>query len=147
MGLLREQPAREVLPPDEGGAGAGRARDPRLGTDGVRAGQVLRCQGFVVTRLRALVARVLAVFRRRRWERDLDDELAAHLEMHVDDNLRAGMTQAGARRAALLKLGGVEQTKELVRDRRHLPVLDALAQDVRLAVPLMRRSPGLTAAW
>ena len=57
-------------------------------------------------RLRALLIRVTGVFRRR--DRDFDDELASHLQLHIDDNIRAGMSPEDARRAALLKLGSVE---------------------------------------
>jgi putative ABC transport system permease protein len=99
-----------------------------------------------VRRLRALWLRATAPFHRGRWERELDEELASHLEMHVRDNLRAGLTPDEARRSALLKLGGVEQAKELYRDRRALPVLDVIVQDGRFALRMMRRSPGLTVA-
>ena len=94
--------------------------------------------------LRALGRRVTALFGRDRQERELDEELAAHVEMHVADNLRAGMSPAEARRVALLKLGGIEQTKELYRERRGLPVVEMLVQDATLALRMMRRNPGLT---
>jgi len=97
-------------------------------------------------RLRALALRALSSWRRGRWEKELDDELASHLDMHVADNIRAGLTPEEARRQAILKLGGVEQTKELYRDRRRFPLLDMIVQDGRLALRMMRRSPGLTAS-
>jgi len=99
-----------------------------------------------VRRLRAFWLRVTALFRRGRWERELDEELASHLEMHIEDNVRAGLTPEEARRSALLKLGGLEQAKELYRDRRALPAIDVIVQDGRFALRMMRRSPGLTAA-
>jgi hypothetical protein len=61
--------------------------------------------------LRSYFHRLRSLFRRERLDRELNDELPAHLEMHTADNLRAGMSPEQARRAALLKLGGVEQTK------------------------------------
>jgi putative ABC transport system permease protein len=90
--------------------------------------------------------RLRSLLQRRRWERELDDELASHLEMHVADNVRAGMTPEAARRAALIRLGGIEQAKELYRERRRPPFVDRIAQDGRLALRMMRRTPGLTAA-
>ena len=76
--------------------------------------------------LRAWSRRVHSMFRKEQLDRELDAEFASHLEMHVADNLRAGMTPEAARRDALLKLGGVQQTKESVRDRRGIPFLEIL---------------------
>jgi putative ABC transport system permease protein len=64
--------------------------------------------------------------------------------MHIDDNMRSGMTPSEARRHALVKLGGLEQTKEQYRDRRGVPWLDTAMKDVRFALRLMARSPGFT---
>jgi macrolide transport system ATP-binding/permease protein len=63
-------------------------------------------------RLRAWFSRLGAVFGRRRRDRELSAEMESHLQLHIEDNLRSGMTPQEARRQALLKLGGVEQTKE-----------------------------------
>lgn len=54
------------------------------------------------------------------------------------------MTLEAARRNALVKLGGVEQTKENYRERRGLPVLEALFQDLRFGVRMLPKSPGST---
>jgi putative ABC transport system permease protein len=75
-----------------------------------------------------------------------DDELAAelesHLQMHTDDNLRSGMTPEQARRNAILKLGGLEQTKQAYRERNTIPFIEALLTDVRYALRQLLRSPG-----
>ena len=94
-------------------------------------------------RLRSLLVRLAAPFTRNRCERDLAAEIESHLQLHIDDNLRAGMTPAEARRQALLALGGVEQTKERVRDARGT-FLDSIHQDVVFAGRLIRRSPVVT---
>jgi macrolide transport system ATP-binding/permease protein len=71
--------------------------------------------------LRALFVRFGGLFGKDPRERELAAELESHLLLHIEDNLRAGMNAEEARRQALIKLGGVEQTKEAYRDRRGLP--------------------------
>jgi hypothetical protein len=96
--------------------------------------------------LDAAFARIRNAFRKDLLDRELDAELASHLEMHIEDNLRAGMTPEAARRDALLKLGGIEQTKENHRDSRGLPFVETLVRDIRFGVRLLRNSPGFTAS-
>ncbi len=95
-------------------------------------------------RVRALFVRLAALFRKNRHEREVSAELEAHIQLHIEDNLRAGMNAAEARRQALIKLGGVEQTKESYRDRRGLPLLETLAQDIRFSVRTLGKNPGFT---
>ena len=95
--------------------------------------------------LRVLVLRLGDLFQKERRERELADEIESHLQMHVDDRVRAGLSAADARREALIRLGGVESLKERHRDRRGAPVVENLARDLGYAVRALRRSPGFTA--
>lgn len=86
------------------------------------------------------------LFNRRSREREFQQELEAHLEMHIDDNLRAGMSGEEARREALLKLGGMEVVTESMRDRWTLAWIETLRQDMRYATRGLRRNPGFSLA-
>jgi predicted permease len=95
--------------------------------------------------LRVFRARLAGLFGRARRDREFQDELASHLALHVEDNLRAGMTPAEAERAARLRLGGLDQARELYRAQQGLPLLETFAQDVRVGLRTMRKSPSFTA--
>ncbi len=77
-------------------------------------------------------------------DQDLESELESHIQMHTDDNIRAGMSPEQARREAIIKLGGLEPAKESYRDRRSLPLLNHLAQDTRFALRQMRKNLGFS---
>jgi macrolide transport system ATP-binding/permease protein len=93
---------------------------------------------------RTLIHRSAAHFRRRSLEDDLDEELRSHLEMAIEFNVRKGMGAEDARREALRSFGGVEQTKELYRDQRGLPVIETTLQDLRFGLRMLRRDPGFS---
>src|SRR6266481_2621100 len=82
---------------------------------------------------RTLIHRLAALFRRGRLEDDLDAELRSHLESAVE-----------ARREAYREFGGIEQTKELYRDQRGLPMIETTLQDLRFGFRMLRRSPGFS---
>jgi predicted permease len=65
--------------------------------------------------------------------------------MHIEDNLRSGMTPPQARREAILKLGGIEQASQAYRERATLPWLEGLMQDLRYGLRMMARNPSFTA--
>lgn len=94
--------------------------------------------------LRAWLSRIVGFVRPGAAEKEFDDELQSHIEMHTDDNIRAGMTPAEARRQALLKMGSVASAREAHRDRRGLPALGAVIFDLRLGARMLVKYPGLT---
>ncbi len=96
--------------------------------------------------MRAWIARVFGFFSRKRRDADLADELSSHLDAHIDDNIRGGMTPDEARRDALLTLGGVAQTAAAYRDRRSLPFLETTMRDLRYALRMLRKAPGFSLA-
>jgi hypothetical protein len=75
-----------------------------------------------------------------RDDRDLVEEIEGHLQLHVDDNMRAGMTPAEARRAALVKFGPLEAIKDDYRARASVRLVDALRQDIAYACRTLNRS-------
>jgi predicted permease len=97
-----------------------------------------------VKQLRAWFLRLGGLFCKRRRDLELEEELESHLQMHIEDNLRLGMSPIEARRDALIHLGGLDSTKEAYRDRRGLPVLENVLQDVRYGARMLIRTPIFT---
>jgi len=95
-------------------------------------------------RLRAWLLRLGEFLRKDRRDRELTAEMESHLQLHIEDNLRAGMGAVDARREALMKLGGVEQTKEDIRDFHGFPFLENLGRDLRFGFRSLLRNRGLS---
>lgn len=94
--------------------------------------------------LRMILSRCASPFQRRKLDRELDDELRAHLEMAEEENRERGMNAEEARLAALREFGGVTQVRETVREREGVAWVENLRRDVLYAGRQMRRAPGFT---
>ena len=95
-----------------------------------------------MSRLRCLWLRLLGIVPSQQREQEFAAELDSHLQLHIDDNVRAGMTPQQARRAAILTLGGVEATKQAYRNQHTLPLLEDTLHDVRFGIRQLARNPG-----
>jgi len=96
-------------------------------------------------RLRVLLSRLIEPLLKRKRERELAEEIDAHLELLTEEHLRRGLSHEAARAAARRDFGGVEQVKEAHRHQRSLPFADTFHQDLRFAVRLLVRDRWLTA--
>jgi len=89
--------------------------------------------------------RLKSIFRRRRVEDELDEELRFHLEQKIEQGIAEGLSPEEARYQALRAMGGLDQKKEEIRDTRGIHWLTDFVDDVRYAFRSLRRAPGLTA--
>jgi predicted permease len=91
-----------------------------------------------------LFERLRALFSRRRADRELDEEMAFHVERDIAERVGRGADPREARRQALIALGGLDQVKASVREARGIQPLEDLAADVRHAVRALAASPVFT---
>jgi predicted permease len=90
-------------------------------------------------RMRLAIQRLRSSFPDAQHDQDLDAEMAAHVDLAVEENLMRGLSPEQARREALVRFGGIEQAKQRQRSARGLPMLDILAQDIRFTFRSLRR--------
>ena len=83
-------------------------------------------------------------FSRTVEDTDLADELEAHLQHEVDENLARGMSEEEARRQARLRLGSVRRVRETVWEANSMEWLETVFRDLHYAIRTLSRSPGFT---
>jgi predicted permease len=84
----------------------------------------------------------MRIFGAGKLRAEFEAELQSHIELHIEDGVRAGLSREEARRLALIRLGGAEQTRQAYRDRASVPMGAHIAQDIRFALRQMRSAPG-----
>ena len=95
--------------------------------------------------LRAFMLRLRGLFRSHRADDDFAVEVESHVALHTEDGIRAGLTPTEARRLALIRLGGAEQTRQAHRNRRTLPWLESLLRDIVYGLRTLAKHRGATA--
>ena len=99
----------------------------------------------MMRRLRGWAMRCVGLWRGGEADRDFQTEMEAHIAHDIDDGVRTGLSEAEARRRALIRLGGAEQTRQARRERNGVPWLESLARDLRYGVRSLRKFKGVTA--
>ena len=96
--------------------------------------------------MRTFFSRLLDPLLRRSRDRQLSEEVQAHLDLLIDEHMAHGMTRDEAVLAARKNFGGVDQMKAEYRDQRGIRVVDELWQDLNYAARLSARDRWFTAA-
>src|SRR5919106_4163022 len=97
-----------------------------------------------MNRRRKLQLRFCALFRKRKLDAAMDEEMRSHIEMQTQENLDAGMNPEEARYAALRQFGWVESIKETCREQRRVNWIEHLMQDIQYGLRMLLKNPGST---
>ena len=95
---------------------------------------------------RQVYVRLRSLWRWRRQEAELDEEIRFHLATDMDERMAEGLSPEAARAAARRDFGNVPLVRELTRETWGWGAAERLCQDARSAVRMMRRNPGYTCA-
>jgi predicted permease len=96
--------------------------------------------------IRRIVGSIRGLWAGNRVEAELDEELAFHVDRQTEQNVRRGMAPEEARRAALVRFGGIDKVKDESREASRALFFETLVQDVRYGLRSLRKNPGYAAA-
>src|SRR5689334_19469409 len=88
---------------------------------------------------------IRAVWRGKKFEDSIDDEINLHIDLLTKKNIGAGMSPEEARQAAMRRFGSAVYIKEKVRETRGIGVFEALGQDLSFGLRMLRKNPGFSA--
>src|SRR5262249_7667594 len=123
------------------------ARDGELGADRRRdraTVEVGRPGVEMIDYFRAVVARLLGLFRDRRADQEFNDEIETHLRLLTERYVRQGMTEEDAARAARRQFGNVTLLQEVNREMRGIIFIETFIQDLRYGARTLLKTPGFT---
>ena len=143
VGPFRKQPPGQILSSDRGWTKGAGIRDGTMDPHerGHRASH-----GNGLMRFHEFKLRWRALFHRRQFEQEVDDELAFHLAMRREKLSEDGMENSAARSAAHARFGNRARTGEILREMRGWGWLERLWQDVHFGLRQLRLNPGFTSA-
>src|SRR5262249_3530171 len=124
-----------------------RARDGELGADRRRdraTVEVGRPGVEMIDYFRAVVARLLGLFRDRRANQELDHEIETHMRLLTDRYVRQGMSEEEAARAARIQFGNITLLKEANHEMRGIRLIETFIQDLRYGARMLLKTPGFT---
>src|SRR5438094_10159527 len=91
---------------------------------------------------RKLQLRFRALFKKRKLDAEVDEEMRSHIEMQTQENLDAGMNPEEARYAAFRQFGWVESIKQTCREQRGVSWIEHSIQDFRYGLRMLLKNPG-----